>query len=308
MRLRDLSKLATVSVAASVFAVVLSLAISAQAFQFTKVIMTGDEPVGFVGSMVTDLGLGQINNAGQVYYTAKISGFDSAHDSGLYAGFPTATGLLVQEGGQAPGFPVGVNFGGGFSNPTAISLAGDGRVVFGMSLASNAGEGISAANDTLSWIAAPGDVRPLLREGDASPGLSGLTIDQVNPSAGVFLSDTGKIYQRQGVLNSGVFAGNVLFAGTTPDNLTPYLREGDAAPDAPAGAIINQLSNVTPKRDQLLITGSLVQGQGGVTAADDLVVWATNGSGELKIALREGDEVAGLSGLVSPGTTISVIV
>jgi hypothetical protein len=273
-----------------------------QAYEFSTVILTGNEPAGFAGRTVTNVGLGQINNAGQVYYTARISGFDSAHDSVLYAGLPATPGLLVQEGGQAPGFPVGANFGGGFSNPTAISLAGDGRLVFGMSLASNAGLGINSSNDTFSWIAMAGDVVPILREGDAAPGLDGRTIDQVNASAGVYLTDTGRIYQRQATLSSGAAAGNVVFAGTTPANLAPYLREGDVAPDATAGEIINQLSNISPKGDHLVVSGSLVQGQGGVTAANDFVIWSTDGGGDLRISLREGDEVGGL---VSPGTTVS---
>jgi hypothetical protein len=52
----------------------------------------------------------------------------------------------------------------------------------------------------------------------------------------------------------------------------------------------------------VVIQATMVQGAGGVTAADDAVLWATNSTGQLKLALREGQGITGLPGLVTPGT------
>jgi hypothetical protein len=305
MKIRNLLRAALATIIA------LSAATSIMAATFAPVSISGTEPPGIPGTLINASGAPRINNNGEVAYNITLKadaglGINSSNDAVLYSGLPGSVGIVVREAGQAPGFPSGVNFVT-TSNPSARALSDDGRIVFPLALAINAGAGITTSNDSVMWIGSPGNIVPLMREGNPAPGLPGLTIDAVGSSQ-VFLTDTSKIYQQQIVVGPGVTpdnGGTVLYAGTTPGNLSPLMRSGDPAPDAPSGVVFRQFFTIAPKGNHLLVTGALVQGQGGVTPTNDIALWATNGNGSLKLALREGGEVGGAAELVDPGTQIS---
>jgi hypothetical protein len=281
---------------------------SSAAAIFTPVAISGFDAPGIPGALINSPGIPRLNNAGQVALTPTLKanttlGITSNNDAVLYVGTPGALGIVVREAGAAPTFPSGVNFITR-SNPAASGFSDDGRVVFPLSLAANAGAGVTTANDSLTWIGSPGNVTPLLREGDPATGIAGFNIDTMNVSQ-IFLTDNGKIYQRQSLTSGGVFAGNALYGGTTPANLTPLMRTGAQTPDVPAGALLNQFSTIVPNGNQLLVQGILTVGQGGVTADNSNAIWVTNGSGDLKVAIRSGDTVGGSPVLVDPGTQIA---
>lgn len=269
----------------------------------SKVVMFGDEPVGFPGTSVASSSNGRTNNVGQVNFAATITGpgITTSNDRIEYLGPLNSPAFLLRESGQAPGFAAGVNFPTGA--PNRLWLGDDGRVVFQFNIT---GPGITTANDGITWIGTPGNLTILMREQDPAPGLAGLTIDTVNiGQSHLWITSTGKVMQRQAVTGPGVTTSNdvVLFYGTSAADLAPKLREGDAVPDGPAGAVVGAFGTSTIARgDHLLVQANMVVGQGGVTTSDDAVLWATNGAGQLKLALREGDVVSGLPGLVDPGT------
>jgi hypothetical protein len=289
------------------------LADDALAATFTKVLLTGESAPGISGATVSALATpAQLNNNGQLAFNVTLAGagFTSSNNLALYSGAPGSLGAVLQRGTQAPSLASGITLGtSGTAGPTNPKLSDDGRVVVGWNLATNSGLGVTAANDSMTWVGSAGSVGPLLREGDPAPGLSGVTIASVNANQGVFVTDTGKVLPRQIVAGAGVTTANdnVLFFGTTAGNLAPILREGSQAPGAPAGAIIGGTTNlgtITAKGDQFLVNATLTQGVGGVTADNDRVVFSTGSGGNLTIALREGDEVTGALTLVDVGTKI----
>jgi hypothetical protein len=277
---------------------------------FTTVVLSGTEAPGIPGTLINGTGIPQINNLGQVVFTATLKadaglGITSNNDGVLYTGFPGAVAIVAREAGQAPTFPSGVNFITR-SNPAARGLADDGRLIFSLSLAANASAGITTANDSLTWIGLPNAVARLMREGDQPPGIAGATIDSVGSSP-LLLTSTGKVYQQQQMLGPSLTADNntAFFAGTTPADFAPIIRTGSPAPDGPVDTIFHQFLTVKATGNHLLVEGSLLQGQGGVTPTNDLGLWATNGAGNLKLVLREGGEVTGSPLLVDPGTQLS---
>jgi hypothetical protein len=284
---------------------------AARGATFTTLLLSGTEAPGIPGTVINSFGVPKINNVGQVAITVVLKadaalGINSNTDGVLYSGFPGAVGIVAREAAQAPTFPSGVNFITR-SNPAATALSDDGQVIFSLPLATNAGAGITESSDSLTWIGSPGAVARLMREGDPPPGLPGLTIDSVGSSLTI-LTNTGKVYQQQQMLGPGVTSdngGTALFAGTTPANLTPIIRTGSAPPDGPSGTVFQQFLAVKATGNHLLVEGSLLQGQGGVTPANDQALWATNGSGNLNLVLREGGFVTGPPELVDPGTQIS---
>src|SRR5689334_15706358 len=172
---------------------------AARGATFTTVILSGADAPGIPGTFINGAGIPQINNLGQVVFTATLKadaglGITSNNDGVLYTGFPGAVSIVVREAEQAPTFPNGVNFITR-SNPAARGLADDGRLIFPLALAANAGAGITAANDTLTWIGLPNAVARLMREGDQPPGIPGPTIDSVGSSP-MLLTSTGRVYQQ----------------------------------------------------------------------------------------------------------------
>src|SRR5258706_157253 len=144
---------------------------------------------------------------------------------------------------------------------------------------------------------APGAVQIAAREASAAPGVPGATF---NPNLDApFITDTGDV-GFIGVLNSGT--GGVTLANDIgiwvgpPGSLQIAAREGDPAPDAPAGAIFASI--FTPfsasSGSFVAFNASMVIGSGGVTVDNNEGIWA-GVPGGVQLVQREGDQAPGTS-------------
>lgn len=260
-------------------------------------IKAGDDAPGLPGLTLTEASPNVLNNSGDFYFETKVAGpgVDSSNDSVAYVGPTGSPSLVWREGGQVPGFPTGVNF----KDPTSTSmrpwLADDGRLTFALALT---GTGISSTNDTATWVYSGGTLTNLFREGNAAPGMpAGVTVANINLGQNaLFPTSTGNIVHKLTLAGTGVTTANdvAVYRGTGPTDMTCIIREGDAAPGGPAGAIVDTAaSTLLARGNNILAYGKMKAGYGGVTTADDSVTWITDASDNLQIALREGGAVAG---------------
>src|SRR5262249_14458303 len=147
---------------------------------------------GLPGVSASNFGVPQLNDNGQVAFNLNLAGTGvvTSNNLAIYSGTPGALGVVARRGSQAPTFPAGVNFGpNAAAGPSGTWLSDDGRLAFVFNLTANAGQGISTANDSMSWIASPGGATTMLREGDPAPGVAGGTLSSISGSAGVFLNN-----------------------------------------------------------------------------------------------------------------------
>jgi hypothetical protein len=292
-------KIVTITAA---FALVCSSLGVANAANITKIIADGDELPGFPGIVVAPTftpSNANLNNNGVISFGVRATGagVTSANDAFRFIGPIGSPELLHREGDQAATFPAGITYG----NANRQWLSDDGRMTFQLDLNGTPG---GSANNTATWLYDGGNLTLLLQEGNSAPGLLGLTIPNINVGQGhLYPTNTGKLIYRQTVAGPGVTASNdaVIFYGTNAGDLSPLLREGDAAPGAPAGATVNSISSWLGRGDHVFVRGTMVVGQGGVTAENDSTSWITDANGDLQIAFREGDAVLG----AIPGATLS---
>ena len=113
------------------------------------------------------------------------------------------------------------------------------------------------------------------------------------------LTDAGELGFSAGLTGAGVDATNDsgLWAADGSGGFSIMFREGDAAPELPAGVLLGQVqglySNITMGRGMFStfsLTGS------GVNAANDRALYFTDAAGNKTLVVREGDVVA-----VAPG-------
>ena len=142
------------------------------------------------------------------------------------------------------------------------------------------------------------DGTQVLAVGAPAPGLPGVTISNVFDP---LIDQAGSITFRATLKGTGITSANdgafLTNAGT--GTLRILAREGDPAVGTPAGAVWKSLANIaTPGgpmsflfTGQLLTGAGTTAGPGGVTTANDVGLWATDSSGDIRLLFREGDTV-----------------
>jgi hypothetical protein len=170
--------------------------------------------------------------------------------------------------------------------------------------------GVSSTNDVGIFVdTAPGILTLQLRENDAAPGTA----------AGVVFSDFtdlvlgGGDYEflvKGAVRGTGVTV-NVnsggLWAQHATNGLQLVAREGSEAPGV-AGSTISKITQIAlPGVSQPIFQATMKVGVGGVTAANDTGLWVVNKSGDVKLAVREGDtlNVGGTPRIVTAITALA---
>ncbi|MCB9879146.1 MAG: hypothetical protein H6835_16240 [Planctomycetes bacterium] len=166
--------------------------------------------------------LGQLNASGQVLHDIKSSSGELA--IGIWTlGVDT---LVARDGQQAPGLPAGVVFADDdlAVNSGCFNAAGQTAIVAGLS-----GAGVTAANDQALYVGGIGGIAPLLRRGDAAPGLPGITWGAVDPAT-VVIDDDGDLAFVAGLGGAVTTADDSgLWLGQAGD-LACIAREGDLVP------------------------------------------------------------------------------
>jgi hypothetical protein len=258
-----------------------SMALVARAGQFAAGIPGGFRYYGFRNL--------QLNNSGRIAFTGDLT--DSTSISG-YAIFTDVAGSfapVARSYTQAAGLPDGVNYGwlGG-----SLWFSDAGHVAYAAALE---GPGVDA-NDFGIWSTAGANGRLLVAANQPAPDLpSGYTYEAI---ACCLTADRAGNFAVGGVLTGpGIHAGNdeaVWYqrAGSTPKLL---FRQGDQAPDMPAGVVFGDVPNPSPItfRDMSLSdSGQMAFGGGlvgsGISSANDFALFVGEPSTGFEIVAREG--------------------
>ncbi len=249
-----------------------------------------------------------MDEAGRVAFIAIISGpgVNGSNNSGIWAENNGTLTLVVRTGEAAPGTPPGVFFFGVPSNflPFPPLFAG-GRAAFQGELT---GEGVTFSNSRGVWKQGPaGEIELVARAGNQAPGTPpGTTFRNPGP---MDIDPSGAVVLISELSGNGVSEENddALWTDRT-GALELIIREGDPAPGTPQGVVIGR-GILTPDstfpgvaandESRLVIAANLLGAD--VTSFNDEALFLESASGELQLALREGDQAPGLPRRVTIG-------
>jgi hypothetical protein len=222
---------------------------------------------------------------------------------------PTAHGadnirIVATPGQQAPGFPVGVTFKGGFSNPT---INASGMVAFRANLT---GPGIDSNNSETIWVGTPDDLQLLAQEGQPAPGTEADTVfDGFACAADTFespIAPNGKL-GFCATLRGPSISGTSNYLGIwdgTPGNLQLLVRDGDPAPGTETGTIFGTVVPTYSYNDGGSVFYAILDGP-SVTGSNDYSIWAGHAR-NLQLVIREGGAAPDLAtGSTVPGSGVA---
>ncbi|HYE63752.1 MAG TPA: choice-of-anchor tandem repeat NxxGxxAF-containing protein [Phycisphaerales bacterium] len=222
------------------------------------------------------------NAAGFVAFSAVLSGtgVTIANDGAIFAGTPGSVVMIAREGNAAPPAP-------GMAGLTTSGIGGfwindAGTLTFTATLA---GPGITTENDSAAFIIPGGGGTPtVIREGDAAPGLPGLThgtISVVIPSGG------GRVLMTSQLAGPGVTTTNnrAIWVGT-PGNFSLVMRSGDPAPGLPGVSPTAFLDVCLSPAGHIAFLTTLTGT--GVTSTNNTALWGRTSAGQVTLLARKG--------------------
>jgi hypothetical protein len=183
-------------------------------------------PGAGLGAFYSTFGKPNLNNTGQVGYTALLSGpqVTADNDAVVYAGNLAQPRLIAREGDSAPVTSPGVKYSS-FLQFIPPALNDTGLVAFGASLT---GIGVTTNNDYATFTRGAAEAEVVAREGDIAPGPD--TTMRYWFLGTVALNASGHVgYFAEVTPNAGVTQYDAIYAGKAG---APELvaREGDKAP------------------------------------------------------------------------------
>ncbi|HEV8608254.1 MAG TPA: choice-of-anchor tandem repeat NxxGxxAF-containing protein [Tepidisphaeraceae bacterium] len=233
-----------------------------------------------------DINYHRVNTAGQVTFEGYLAGpgIDSTGDDNTNAGsnWIWSNGqlqLIAQFQTPAPGTNALFRT---FDRTTLNDL---GQVAFRGVLT---GPSVTAANDSASWMGAPGDLQILAREGNPAPG--GLVYGDMQGFDYPVLSPKGKVAFLANVAGGNDPFNNRAFFAGTPGNLELVAHSGDAAPGTNSTFHDIHGGWNTPRindNGQVIFVSTLNDGTRGI--------WSGK-AGQLQLVARTEDPAPGLSG------------
>ncbi len=150
-------------------------------------------PVGAVWDELQTFALQGLNSSGQLALVGRLKtgagGVTTNDNEGIWAHRGGSFSLIVREGDQAPGVPLGTNFGNlslGFADGLVINESGQLAFTAGLQ-----GAGVTLANDIAMWSEGGGSLELIAREGSQAPGTpAGAMFDNLDEPA---FSDTSRV-------------------------------------------------------------------------------------------------------------------
>jgi hypothetical protein len=229
-----------------------------------------------------------LNNAGQVAFSASYSGPGGVFGSGIWLGNAT-NGPVARTGTAAPG--TGGNYGSFFTSYIGLNDAADAAF-------HGSGNGTGGF-----WSGHAGSLAALALEDAHAPGTpAGVSFDVFTVPA--FMSNNGDIAFMARLTGSGVDTTNDAGIWLSRSGVVDLVaREGSHAPGTASGVMFETLSSPSINdAGQLAFRGVLAGA--GVDATNQVGIWATDTSGNLRLILRTGDSLE-----VAPGDirTISAL-
>ncbi len=208
---------------------------------------------------------------------------NSSNDRGLWFGPADNVQLLAREGGSAPGFGVGTTYEvvSSFESSTAANTVAFGATVVGGTT--------TGGQDLVLYAGSPGSLSVFATDNDAAPGTGGnfgLFTDIRTTSSGR-VAFQSKISDN----NEGLFVGE-------PGNIDLLAFGGVAAPGT--SSTFNTISGSRSAGLALAESGDVAffapLAGATVDATNDTGIWINDGA-STRLAVREGDNAAGLPGL-----------
>ncbi len=233
-----------------------------------------------------------LNNLGQTAFSGMLtgSGVNSTNNVGLWSEVSGSLALVARKGSQAPGMPDGAVFNPVFSFVSS-DLNNAGQTAF---LSPVTGGGVDSTNNRGIWLETSGSLALVARSGSPAPGTSGLNFGGFTHIA---LNDAGQI-----AFSGADSSGRSGLWSSALGGLALVARSGDRAPGTEDGVVFASL--ITPGSDRAYPTLNAA-GQtaffgalsgSGISASNDLGIWATDQSGAVQLIAREGNPVQ-----VAPG-------
>jgi hypothetical protein len=248
----------------------------------------------------------RMNDAGEFIATQTLTGGDTvtANNSALVLFRNGPDQLIMRKGDAAPGFP------GLTATPSSFSLFLNGsNMVFPATLV---GTGVTTANDAVYYtnIGASGGLRAWAREGDAIPGLEGLTF--ANTSSISFgqrpIGADGTITFIATLGGSATSLDNTAVMTENNGTFSILIRKGDAIPGITdsadpnfSGKVFsspNSTGNVRASNGLYAFEGIFMNSDGTSISspAPSTFVGARKPDGTLVTICRQSDPVPGLKG------------
>ena len=226
-----------------------------------------------------EVGAPMINAYGATAFRATLTGnqVTALTDQGIWLERSGIVALVVRTGDQAPGTPSGVKF----NSLDGLWLNAAGQIAFGAYIS---GSGISEQG---IWSGGSGSLALVTRTGSQAPGTpSGVNYSFFNSPV---LNDAGQTAFRAYISGSGVTGANdqgIWSEGS--GSLALVARERNQAPGTPSGVMYNELFTPVALNalGQTAFSATLIGS--GVTASNDLGIWATDTGGQPQLIARTG--------------------
>jgi hypothetical protein len=256
-------------------------------------IRTGSEAPGVTnGSHIGTIGGVSVNDGGRMAFDAELTGavtpraiWSNKHGNQF--------NMLARENAPAPDVGSGVNY----SALEGYIPSDDGTLVFRASLG---GAGVTTQN---RWAVFSdrdeGEVHLVARDGDQAPGTpSGVRLSNTYPFG---ISREGEIGLATTLAGPGITSVNdeALYIDRPGQGLALIFRQGSAAPGMSSGESFGSPSYLQMNgRGQVALVATLAGP--AVTPSNDLSLWAQDGTGALRLVVREGDQINVNDGLGPP--------
>jgi hypothetical protein len=240
--------------------------------------------------------ISQLNNLNHVLFDISLvqgSGtpaVDATNDRALMLYVPGGGLLeLVREGdsGVYPGTILGNATNTWSPSVPACGFTNTDQAVLSLQVAGSATVGI---DDQAIYVATPSGIAPILRKGDAVPGLPGVNFSSFN-NFGLGLNDNGQLFIQVGLTGAVTLDDDTaMFVTDGAANIQMIAREGSPAPGS-GGAVWSSFSG----------TSAFMNGKGQVQFVNNFVGGAFVGS-----CTYQYDRELGLRPLVLSGETIEI--
>lgn len=174
------------------------------------------------------LAWGFTDNGIAAFRTPLAGAVTSANNQAIYRGTPGDVRLVARNGDIAPG--TGGETIVTLSTEVSVSAAG---VLFGALLAQPGIGGVNANNNSVLYLARPGEaLLPLAREGDPCPGMPGFVFGFLSGSTNLGTDAAARLNERGQVIfsfgcNDGVANRTILYSWDPLHGLQPQLRSGE---------------------------------------------------------------------------------
>ncbi len=251
--------------------------------------------------------IGQINASGQFYFDVSYQtgtgspAVSATNDRAIWLHTPGVGNVeLAREGDVCTDYPTCVYLNGtGSTAPFSFASSNFLNSGKAMSATNLSGAGVTSVdNDTALVLFSATTDKVLVREGDAAPGLSGITL-------GVFNNSNALINESETICFTSVLMGAVttaddaaMFTGK-PGSYTMVMREGDIGPGTTwaFGSPLGQ-STMMNGAGQILFANSMTG-----TGAPTSTTWLYDPATGLKLFSAAGEQLEVQPGVFKPVTT-----